>query len=222
VEGPFGEWTGYYGIARERPVIEVNCITYRNNPIFRGLQEGMKPGVANESAYLAFVNLSAVMWNTLEGQGIPGIIDVIPEPLTVVQIHKTYRGQARQIAMALWSQRISLNYLKNIMVVEEDVDIYNPRALQTAMRDNVDPLIDVMVIPGLPGNPLDPSCTYEDMDEQTYGAGKQNRMLIDATINWESHPIREEFGNKRYPARCTDMLPEIEELVERRWQEYGF
>ena len=34
-EGPFGEWTGYYGEAKKRPVIKVDCITYRNDPIFR-------------------------------------------------------------------------------------------------------------------------------------------------------------------------------------------
>ncbi|MFH0913899.1 MAG: UbiD family decarboxylase [Chloroflexota bacterium] len=221
VEGPFGEWTGYYGIARPRPVIQVSCVTFRNDPIFRGLQEGMNPGVVNESAVMAYVFLSAIMWNTLEGQGIPGIIDVIPEPLTVVQIHKTYRGQAKQIAAAIWSQRIVLNYCKNIMVVEEDVDIHNPRALQVALRNNVDPARQITIFPGMPGNALDPASSHDEADEVTYGAGKQNHMLIDATIDWETHPIREEWGNRRYPPRCTDMLPEVEKLVEQRWPEYG-
>jgi len=54
------------------------------------------------------------------------------------------------------------------------------------------------------------------------GISVQNKLLIDATIDWKKHPIRKVYGNKRYPPKCADMDPDIEKLVNRRWQEYGF
>ncbi|KXA94585.1 hypothetical protein AKJ37_07465, partial [candidate division MSBL1 archaeon SCGC-AAA259I09] len=47
-EGPFGEYTGYYGNQRTNPKYEVNLITHRNNAIFQGAREQWKP---SESFY---------------------------------------------------------------------------------------------------------------------------------------------------------------------------
>jgi UbiD family decarboxylase len=220
-EGPFGEWPGYYGEKKKRPVIQVSCITHRNDPIFQGVLEGMKPGIISEGGYMGFIDYTALLFNVLESQGIPGVIDVVPGPITAVKIHKTYRGQAKQIAAALWGSTIAINWVKILMVVDEDVDIHNPRALQIAFMNKVDPKTNLIVYPDTPGNSLDPSSSSEDKDDVTYGAAKQNRLLIDATINWDTHPVRKEWGNRRYPPMCTDIDPEVEALVERRWKEYG-
>ena len=221
IEGPFGEWTGYYGMARKRPVIKVDCITFRNDPIYRGMIEGVRAGIVNEDAMASFVIYSALMWNILEQQGIPGILDVAPGPITVVKIHKTYQGQAKHIASALWGSRLAVNTLKIIMVVEEDVDIHNLRALQLAMQNFVDPTKDLVVFPMNLGSNLDVSLSEEDKNELKYGAGLQNKLLIDATIDWTTHPIREEWDNRRIPLTCTESLPDVVELVNNRWKEYG-
>ena len=222
MEGPFGEWTGYYGMAQRRPVIEVKCITHRHDPIFRGNLEGLKPGLVNEDAICAYISLSALLWETLEAQGIPGILDVVPAPWVIVKIHKTYQGQARQIAAAIWGSRLAVNFGKTVMVVEEDVDIYNMRALQLAIQTYVDPAQDIIIFPENLGSSLDVAIAHKDRDELTYGASLQSKLLIDATINWTRHPIRKEWGNRRLPPTCTEQLPEIEKLVASRWREYGF
>jgi len=221
-EGPFGEWTGYYGMSRKRPVIVVDCITFRNDPVFRGNLEGLKSGIVNESGATAYVGYSAVIWNMLEAQGIPGIQDVIPAPWTIVKIHKTYQGQARHIAAALWGSRLTVNIGKTVMVTEKDVDIHNMRALQLAVQTYVDPAKDIVIFPLEVGSSLDVSLPFEDREELTYGASLQNKFLIDATIDWTTHPIRKDWGNRRLPPTCTEPLPEVEKLVESRWQEYGF
>jgi hypothetical protein len=46
-------------------------------------------------------------------------------------------------------------------------------------------------------------------------------VLIDATINWELEP-EEQFGGNRYPPSATDIDPSEEDLIHRRWSEYGF
>jgi len=222
MEGPFGEWTGYYGTSGKRPVMTVDCMTFRNDPIFRGNLEGLKPGMVNEDVVVAYVAHSALMWDILEAQGIPGILDIIFAPWTIVKIHKTYQGQARHIAAALWGSRLAVNFCKTIIVAEEEVDIHNMRALQLAIQTYVDPAKDIVVFPLNLGSSLDVSLVYEDRDELVYGAGLQSKVLIDATIDWVTHPLRKEWGNRRLPPTCTEQLPEIEKLVESRWQEYGF
>jgi len=220
MEGPFGEWSGYYCGAKKRPVMKVDCITYRNDPIFRGQVEGSGPGIISESGYMYFAVLGALMWNTLEDAGIPGILDIVPTPVTIVKIHKTYHGQAKQIALALWGARLSIGFTKIVMVVEEEVDIRNPREFQMALLQKVDPAKSLFVLSGYPGDVIDPSMPVEDKYELE-GTVQENKLLIDATTRWDEFPIREEWDNKRFPPTCTKVLPEIEELVKRRWKEYG-
>lgn len=221
-EGPFGEWTGYYGAARKRPVIKVECITFRNDPIFRGSLEGMKSGVVNETGFTSQIGYSAVAWHVLESQQIPGVIDINGVPWMIVKIHKSYQGQARHIAAAIWGSKLPVNTAKTVMVVEEDVDIRNLYSLQAAVQNNVDPSKDVIIYPMRMGSSLDVSLASEGRDETRWGAGLQDHLLIDATVDWETHPVRENLGGRRMPLRCTEPEPEIARLVEKRWKEYGF
>ncbi|MDP2646256.1 MAG: UbiD family decarboxylase [Desulfobacterales bacterium] len=221
-EGPFGEWFGYYGARRKRPVVQVECITHRNDPIFRGQVEGTKPGVISEGGFAGIYSLTPLIWDYLEKAGVPGVLDVIPAPVYVIKIRKMYEGHARQVAAALFGSSLTLQTAKVVVVVDEDVDIRSPRALELALRDRVDPKDDVIVFPGFPGSPLDPSLPLDYRDELKYGAAPHNKLLVDGTIDWVKHPIRQDWGNRRYPPRCTEeTLPEIEDLVTRRWEEYG-
>jgi len=74
-EGPFGEGGGFYGEARKRPVVEVSCITHRNDPIFRGCLPGSR--TPDEMGLTCHVSISAAAWDVLESQGIPGVLDVM-------------------------------------------------------------------------------------------------------------------------------------------------
>ena len=62
MEGPFGEYTGFYGgVRKPRPVIKVDCITYRNDPIFHGGLVGNGPGELIESSYWVTLCLAAII-----------------------------------------------------------------------------------------------------------------------------------------------------------------
>ena len=220
MEGPFGEWRGFYGEARMRPVLKVDCITFRNDPVLRGTLNCLPPGVTGEPNIIGTFAHNGLMWNILESQGVPGIIDVVSGPWTIIRIHKSERGQARRIAAALWGSQMAVYFNEIVVVVEEDVDIHNLREVQWAILNYVDPARDIVVFPATGGDPLNPSLAEEDKDELKYGSGKINRLLIDATIDWNTHPKRPEWGNKRFPPRCAGVPPEIEELVKSRWSEY--
>jgi len=220
VEGPFGEGSGFYGEARKRPVVAVSCITHRNDAIFRGSLVGTREGITEIRAAVSTM-MSVVNWNTLEAHEIPGVLDVATGPISVVKIHKTYQGQPRQIAAALWGSKFAGHPFNILMVVEEDVDIRNPMALMAAMHHKVDFNRDLVVYPLYMGSPIDVSVPYDLRAELEYGAAVANKLLIDATTDWELHPVRVEWGNQRFPPNCHYSRPETEELVERRWKEYG-
>ncbi len=227
LEGPFGEYTGYYGGKKSpKPRIKVACITHRNNPILRGALEGTSPGKLNETSRSTAVSYSAIAWQLLDLVGVPGVTNVwVPEMGVTanirVQIHKMYRGHAKQVAAALWGFGGAQESFKNVFVFDEDIDIYDNDAVEWAIAYRVNAgENDIVVYPGNFGSPLDPSTRVEDRDVRKYGAGKWNRVLIDATINWE-YEKQKEWGDSRYPPLATTISQEEEALVTRRWAEYG-
>ncbi len=217
-EGPFGEGSGYYGESRKRPVVTVNCITHQKDPIFRGSLVGTR--IPDELHTLGSVSISAAAWDVLESQGIPGIVDVAVGFPIRVKIHKMYQGQARQIAAALWGSKFAGQIYNVTVVVEDDVDIHDYRAVWHAVHFKADFNHDAIVYPLYIGSPVDPSIPYEMRDELTYGAGVQNKVLIDATTDWYVFPKRAEWKDSRSLPLCSNQKPEIEKLVEKRWKEY--
>jgi UbiD family decarboxylase len=226
LEGPFGEYTGYYGEQDKRPAIQVECITYRNDPILTGTLAETLPGVLTELGALTSVSQAALAWKILDSQGVPGILDIYVPPVTMctnifIKIHKMYRGHAKQIAAALWGSGASHTRYKNVMVVDEDIDIHNYEALEWAFAYRVNAAEDDLVVfPGCSGSIFDPSTRLEDRDALKYGTGKWNRLLIDATMNW-NFGKRSEWGDNVYPP-LVQFQEEVLDSVKKRWKEYGF
>ena len=225
-EGPFAEYPGHSGGRPSRkPVLEVTCITHRNDPILRGALEGARPGFPSEDSVLCAYSFSAIAWNTLEQFGVDGIIDVWMPPVTtgtniVVQIRKRYRGHAQQVANALWGTSSGQWFYKNVMVVEEDVDPRDKAAMDWAMAFRVNAGEGQLLTFGPTfGSVLDPSVPSDQTSVLKYGTGRWTRVLIDATRNWEFEP-NPEWGGRRLPPINT-IDPVLEEKVRSRWSEYG-
>lgn len=226
MEGPFGEYPGYAGgTPSPKPVMKVQCITYRDDPILRGTLEGARPGFPSEDSPLCAYSWSAIAWNMLEDSGVAGVTDVWMPPVVtgthiVVQIRKAYRGHAQQIANALWGTGAGQWFFKNVIVVEEDVDIRDREALEWAFAFRVNPALGQLLTFGPTfGSVLDPSTPREQANPQKYGTGCWTRTLIDATRSWEfeRNPA---WGNRRFPPINT-IPPALEEKVRSRWAEYG-
>lgn len=220
IEGPFGEYTGYYGEAAKRPVIKISCITYRDDPIFRGTLEGMNYMNPNEDSSILVVSLSAIAKNILESQGVPGVLEVSAVPITLVKIKKLFRGHAKQVAAALWGSSAAQYLFKFVVVVEDDTDIWNKRSVEEAISYRVNAAEnDIIIFPGSFGAVLDPSTRRRDRNELQFGTGKWARVLIDATRNWDYEKVSE-WGNEIYPPSSVSLSKEDEEQVERKWKEY--
>lgn len=227
MEGPFAEYIGYYGgMAKPKPVIRVECITHRDDPIFRGCCEGGDPGRLAEPNLWSTHNKCAAIWNFLDSCNIGEILSVWSSPLaraTIlrVQIKKTYRGEAKQIAHAIWGSNMSLYSAKIVIVVDEDIDAFDSDAVDWAIayRVNAD-MGDIQFAPGCIGSALDPSVPLNKRNIEKYGQGTWTRILIDATVDWNLEP-QEQYEGKRFPPLASDIYPETEKLVKKRWKEYG-
>ena len=161
----------------------------------------------------------------LEDVGVGGVTDVWMPPVStgtniVVQIQKRYRGHAQQVATALGGTGAGQWFFKNVMVVEEDIDIRDPVALDWAFAFRVNASEGQLVTFGPTfGSVLDPSTPRHQADASKYGSGRWTRVLIDATRNWEFDP-NPAWGGRRYPP--INVLPgELEEKIRRRWSDYG-
>jgi UbiD family decarboxylase len=226
MEGPFGEFTGYISdIPTPRPTMHVTCITHRTDPIFRGTLEGTLPGSFSENSVMSSVQRAAIAWNILTTAGIPGIRNVFVHPITngtniAIQIHKHYQGQPKQIAAALWGSGAAQYRYKNVIVVEEDIDVASYEQLDWAFAYRVNAgEAGIVVFPGIFGSPIDPSTPLEDRNVEQLGTGVWNRVLIDATRSWKFER-RPEWGNERFPPTVRP-APEDEARVRERWTEYG-
>jgi 4-hydroxy-3-polyprenylbenzoate decarboxylase len=213
-EGPYGESSGYYAQAARRPTATIKCITHRDNPIFRG---GF-----SESGPMWRPAFAALAWNHLEQLSIPGILDVEVGTPWVVKIHKTYQGQARQIAAALWGSRLAVASLKLLVVTddERDIDIHDMSQVMRIIGANTHIPHGIVAFPAELGPATDAAISIADKDEFAYGQPIANRLLIDATVDWTMHPPNPEWGGRRVSPDANTPPPEVLALVRKRWKEY--
>ena len=219
IEGPFKDVSGAYSEAKKKPVIDVSCITYRNDPLYTGTATGITP-VPEEQLLVTAVGTAPILLNALEDEGVPGVLEITLAPFLCVKIRKAFQGHAKQVAAALFGHKALSFPFKVLIVVEEDVNIHDPAAVIRAINENADPARDVYVFP-MERAIVDRSLPPEALDEDQYGIGLGSKLLIDATVNWAAHPKRGEWGMKRVPPKDSPP-PEMVEKVKKRWEEYGF
>lgn len=222
-EGPFGEYPGYYGEIPDRsPVMHVTAVTHRRNPIFQGSLEGHP---INESHVMASVSKTATAWEALENAGITGIRDVatLPESASahiVVSCRMSVAGQPDWIASVLWGQSNATWHWKHVIVVDEDIDAWDPQMVTWAMSWRVKATEDIKIWPRHRGSPIDPR-------QEPEAKGYWDRVLIDATrpFTWKPREIWGSEGvNKGAPQKFPPTtIPDAGQIrkVNARWQELG-
>jgi UbiD family decarboxylase len=172
------------------------------------------------------VQRAGVAWNVLERAGVPGVTDVHCPAANngttlMIQLHQTYRGQAKQAAAAIWGSNSAHLRYKNIWVLDDDIDIHDYASVDWAFAYRVNAAEDdIVFFPGSFGSLLDPSTRLRDRDPMKFGTGKWCRVLIDATINLD-FDLEDQYGGNRYPPTVHPHKEDMEKVKER-WKEYGF
>ena len=205
-EGPFGDHTGYYNEVQKFPVMTIERITHRNQPIYHSTYTGRPP---DEPAILGLA-LNEVFVPLLQKQ-FPEIVDFYLPPegcsyrLAVVTIKKQYPGHAKRIMMAVWSFLRQFMYTKFVIVCDDDINArYWPDVIW-AITTRMDPTRDTVM---MDNTPID----YLDFASPISGLG--SKMGMDATSKWPSETTRE-WG------RVIKMDVDVESRVDSYWAELG-
>lgn len=176
-EGPFGEVTGYYGPGTESPVLEVSAITMRKDPIY---ETGLTGKPITDNHVLRWFVHESILYEQVK-KICPSVKQVhITGPgaclgHAVISINQTYKDQAKEVIYVAFSSGI---FLKHVVVVDEDIDVFNRQLVEWAIAYRVKATEDVLVLPKVrPGGAkiLEPGAGAWGEETGSWGIG------IDAT-----------------------------------------
>jgi UbiD family decarboxylase len=194
IEGPFGEFPGYYSGCHKYPVIEIDRMSHRKDPIYDAVYVG-RPWT--ELDYLQAMTTSAPIFLQLK-QTFPEIVAVnalYTHGLVVVVSTKIrYGGFAKYVGLRVLTTTHGLGYAKIVIVVDEDVDPFDLNQVMWAMSVRVNPEGDIFKIPNLSENLLDPACSP---------GGIVTKMVIDATTP-VAPDVRGHYGQALDQPQSTD------------------
>lgn len=204
-EGPFGEWTGYYAHStREVPLLEVESIYHRDNPILLGHPPGKARGATDLYRTLT---QSALIKEAIIRAGIPGVKEVwTHEPggarfFVAVSIHQQYAGHARQAGLVASQCGPGAYMNKYVIVVDEDIDVTDLQDVIWAMATRSDPERSVEILHRCWSGPLDPAIPLEMK-------GYNSRAIIDCCRPYE--------WKAQFP-EVVDAPREVREAVVSKW-----
>ena len=174
-EGPFGEAPGYYGQIVNSPVVEINCITHRHDPIYYAAPGGrhyehMSGGIGHVFDMLVTLRKYFPTVKKIHRSMTTGSVGY-----TFVQIKKMNEGDPVNIGL----MALAMNKrMKHAVVVDEDVNIFDEREVMWAIATRARADEDYIIIPRAKGNRLDPT-TYNRL--RTSRDGMVTMVVIDAT-----------------------------------------
>ena len=184
-EGPFMDLTETMDMVRQQPVVEIDLITHRKNPIFHallpgGLEHKLLMGMPREPTIFAAVNKVV----RCTGAAItPGGTSWLH---AVVQIDKQGPEDGRLAIEAAFRGHGSL---KHVWVVDTDVDIFQPSDVEWAMATRFQADKDLVIYTDQPGSSLDPSGTHKPGQKS-----RTAKMGLDCTIPWGSDLAKYQRG----------------------------
>jgi len=180
MEGPFGEWTGYYGGGeRDEPVVRVKAVYHRNNPILAGAPPIKPPNYA----FAVPVRTTPLLWNALEDAGIHGIKGVWEHEagggrmIIIISLKQTHAGHAMQAAMAAAGSHAGGYMSKLVIVVDEDIDPTDLNDVMWAVVSRANFEDAVSIIKGCWGTRLDPALPPDKRERREL---THSTMVIDA------------------------------------------
>ena len=199
VEAPFGEFTGYYGPQRVRPIIRVTAITHRRNATLQHIFVGHR-----DNWFLGGLPKEGSVFNAIKGivptvRGVHFAASGSCRFNCYISIDKKVAGETKQAALAAFGM---VDFVKNIIVVDSDIDPFNEQEVMWAVATRTQAREAVDIIKNVKGNSLDPSQTHDIMTD---------KLLIDATM-----PVGKAFAARvRVPAQALQQFP-LENYVDTK------
>jgi 2,5-furandicarboxylate decarboxylase 1 len=199
-EGPYGEFLGYYGGVKTNPVFHVTAVTRRRDALFETLTIGGATMSRTDTAQLATLRTEVLVWRALE--------TAVREPVAVyapaatggtmnvrIAMRQRVPGEARNAIMAAFGSQANV---KNVFVVDPDIDIFSDEQMEWALATRFQPHRDLVVERGFRTLPLDPS-----LGDATTGAkaGYDLTLSLGRARGLESEiPQPPSFEGARFPS----------------------
>jgi len=158
-EGPYGEFLGYYGGVKINPVFHVTAVTRRRDAVFSTLSISGRTMSRTDTAQLTTLRTEVLVWRALEN-AIREPIAVYAPPATGgvynvrISMRQRSAGEARNAITAAFGSQANV---KNVFVVDPDIDIFSDEQMEWALGTRFQGHRDLLVVSGLRALPLDPS-----------------------------------------------------------------
>ncbi len=212
LEGPFGEFTGYYGRPEAgAPLVEVTAVHSREDPILTNALMADYPSCEMADYYA--IAKAARTWDDLDRLGIPGIRAVYAHPaaasgfgMVVISLRQRYAGHVAQALACAAQVPGAAYYTKWIVAVDEDVDPTDIDQVIWAMATRCNPVEDIDILRNTWSTWLDP--TQNPPEERPWGS----KALINAC---KEHRYITSFS------RRTAVRREIYDRFASRWSALG-
>ncbi len=167
-EGPFVDLTGTYDVIRQEPIVELTGIKSTNHPIYHSIlpasaEHALLMGIPYEPLILQACQRTAKVNNVILTEGGLHYFHAI------IQIEKQTEGDAKNVIMAAFAAHTSL---KHVVVVDDDIDVYNMNEVEYAIATRVRGDLDILTVPNVRGSSLDPSIALN---------GTTTKVGVDAT-----------------------------------------
>src|SRR3954462_1696115 len=214
-EGPYGEFLGYYGGVKTNPIFHVTAITRRRDALFQTLTIGGATMSHTDTAQLTTLRTEVLVWRALE-TAIREPIAVYAPPATGgvynvrIAMRQRVPGEARNAIAAAFG---SLANVKNVFVVDPDIDIFSDEQMEWALATRFQPDRDFVVASAFRTIPLDPSL----LDHGSLGAkaGYDMTMPMNSKRKLEAEiPEPPHFAGARF-ASVEDALREGPKFFEQ-------
>jgi UbiD family decarboxylase len=163
-EGPYGEFLGYYGGVKANPVFHVTAITCRRDALFQTLTIGGARMSCTDTAQLTTLRTEVLVWRSLE-TAIREPVAVYAPPATGgvynvrIAMRQRVPGEARNAIAAAFG---SLANVKNVFVVDPDIDVFSDEQMEWALATRFQPDRDLVIASSFRTIPLDPSLADHD------------------------------------------------------------
>jgi 2,5-furandicarboxylate decarboxylase 1 len=202
-EGPFGEFCGYTTdmVPGER-IMTIKAISHRKKPIYHNIWLGKPP---HEHLYINAISYGIQAYHDLRVR-YPAVKAAYSPPSgvsikLVIQIDEKMNtpGMVKNLlAASLWTRGAMW---KEVIVVDDDIDITNNDEIDWAVVTRVQAGRDIFIVPGGQGSRLDPSSDAN---------GVTDKLMIDAT------------KKKGFRGKVAEPTKAMMERIESRWKQYGF
>ncbi|MBP2147807.1 UbiD family decarboxylase [Xanthobacter flavus] len=150
-EGRFGEFTRLMGGLHWNPIVRIKSVSMRKDAVYYALH------MPWENTWLAAPTRYAAIRQALKTAGVQ--VKDINVTLggcafwhAVISIKKQ-PGEGKNALLAA----LSVMDLKHVVVVDDDIDVFNPMDVEWAIATRVQGDKDIMIVTGARGKPLDPS-----------------------------------------------------------------